>query len=142
MSYSQLIQPVSAVVRAVWPQIGELLAALNLHYDAATVDWPQLYNAGCTRDSRNGDLPHHIATAAQLDAGIAEFEQVLRDLQPVTPTVITIARSAEDDYCPVDQVEDIQERVWRTLQRVYGHELSAKPICYYKEDDWSFDRPL
>lgn len=97
-----------------------------------------MYNAGCTRDSRCGDLPHHESTLAEIDRYVRHFEDMLRELLPAVPTVITVARSSDDDYCPVPQVDMIQERVWKTLSRVYGDQLSAQPILYYKEPDWSF----
>lgn len=108
-----------------------------MYYEAAAIDWMAVFNAGCTRDSRCGDLPHHESTPAVIDKYVKHFEEMLYELLPAVPTVITVARSSEDDYCPSHQVDDIQERVWKTLQRVYGDQLSGQPILYYKEDDWS-----
>lgn len=125
-------------VQRVWPLLTELCERLRDNYACADIDWMLVYNAGCTRDSVGGDLPHHESTASELDEMVGHFERMLRGLQPAAvPTVITVARSSLDDYCPAEQVDDIQQRVWQALTRVYGERLAAKPILYYADEEWT-----
>lgn len=65
------------------------------------------------------DLPHHISSDDEIDSLISRVEQIL--LSQPRPTVITIARSSSDDYCPLDQVEHIQSRTLDMLSRIYGN---------------------
>lgn len=92
------------------------------------------YNAGCTCDST--DLPHHESSSEEINSLIEQFKQFLHGLQ-LPPTIITISRSSSDDYCPVDQVEDIQIKVLNALKEVYGPKLTNDPIHYYKDQEWN-----
>lgn len=98
------------------------------------IEWSNIFNAGCTFDSN--DLPHHISTEDQILALISHFKQFLQASVP-TPSIITISRSSDGDYCPVEQVEFIQQRVLNVIYEVYGDRANSKPIFYYKDEEWT-----
>ncbi|KAG4066439.1 hypothetical protein HA402_007075 [Bradysia odoriphaga] len=122
---------VPEILKSVWSQINELVADVQANY--SDVNWTLIYDAGCTCDTT--DLPHHESPLEEINMLIDQFKQFLRGLQ-LPPTIVTISRSSYDDYCPVDQVEHIQEKVLNALQEVYGDRISNKPILDYKDEEW------
>lgn len=86
-------------------------------YDKESFDWSVLLNAGLTRDAT--DLPHHVSTEQELSGLCEQFRTFLRSLES-PPTAITISRSSEDNYCPPEQVDSIQENVLNILEELYG----------------------
>ncbi|XP_059622436.1 UPF0489 protein C5orf22 homolog [Phlebotomus argentipes] len=96
---------------------------------SATIDWEIIHSAGCTLDTTQ--LPHHEATDAELRDSLATLKSFLMCHPP--PTIITISRSTDDDYCPAHQVEDIQTALLDTLRDIYSESL-AEPQLFYKED--------
>ena len=86
------------------------------------------YGAGLDEHS----LPHHISSRQELTL---MFEQMLKFFQIYLatnkPGVVTLARSSLDDYCPVDQVDFIQEEMLSCLRSYFGHDsLSSINLCY------------
>lgn len=108
-----------------------LIADMKAKYE--NIDWMLVNSAGCTYDKV--ELPHHESSDEQIVTLMVKFEAFLREL-PKKPIIITVSRSTEDDYCPADQVEKIQDDVLRVLKKVYGTELSEKPILRYKDEEW------
>ena len=47
------------------------------------------------------------------------FKKFLLELKK-PPTLITIARSTNDDYCPKEQVNYIQKNILEILENVFG----------------------
>lgn len=129
-----IAQPRSQPVEAVWLELNELVESVRNAYKDEKIDWNLIYDAGCTRDTT--DLPHHESSEAEIDQLLEHFERFLRRLDG-EPTVVTISRSSEDDYCPLHQVEDIQAMVLDVLNRVYGDRISENPILHYKDQQWS-----
>lgn len=93
-----------------------------------------IFNAGCTFDTN--DLPHHISTNDEIRRMVHMFKRFLKGLL-YSPCIITISRSSDDDYCPTEQVDFIQELVLQTIYDVYGERINSKPILHYKDDDWN-----
>ena len=93
----------------------------------AKIDWEVLHNAGCTCDDT--DLPHHVSSVEEIAFMMYELrvslESWVSDLGK--PLAVTVARSSLDDFCPPDQVENIQkdtlEVISSTLQQVVVHLL-------------------
>ncbi|XP_026666876.1 UPF0489 protein C5orf22 homolog [Ceratina calcarata] len=84
-------------------------------YKQSEIDWKIIHDAGCTRDDT--DLPHHITTPNDLDRLITgTFRSFLAAL-PAPPTIVTIARSSEDEYCPSEVVDQIQIGVLDELRQ-------------------------
>lgn len=102
-------------------------------YKEEDVDWKLVNDAGCTFDS--SDLPHHESTMEEIQNLLKCFKTFLRQLNK-SPTIITISRSSEDDYCPPHQVDEIQTLVLNALTDVYGMELDDTPILRYLNDEW------
>ncbi|NXC51280.1 CE022 protein, partial [Penelope pileata] len=79
-------------------------------------DYEMVHQAGLTCDYV--ELPHHVSSEEEIE-GLVESIKVLLKSMP-KPTLVTIARSSLDDYCPSEQVDIIQEKVLNLLGLVYG----------------------
>ncbi|XP_074057821.1 UPF0489 protein C5orf22 homolog [Macrotis lagotis] len=81
-----------------------------------TPDYEMVHQAGLTCDY--SELPHHISTEQEIECLIQSLKNLLKNLPK--PTLVTIARSSLDDYCPSEQVDSIQEKVLNVLHTLYG----------------------
>lgn len=99
-----------------------------------TIDWVLINDAGCTLDVI--DLPHHESSTEEIDELISKFSVFLSKL-PTPPTIVTISRSSVDDYCPIEHVDLIQDKVVESLKQIYGEKISGEPILDYKNQEWS-----
>ncbi|XP_042317717.1 UPF0489 protein C5orf22 homolog [Sceloporus undulatus] len=79
-------------------------------------DYEMVHQAGLTCDY--SEIPHHVSTEKEIEGLIQSVKHLLRNLPK--PTLVTIARSSLDDYCPAEQVELIQEKVVNVLRSIYG----------------------
>ncbi|XP_054732580.1 UPF0489 protein C5orf22 homolog [Anastrepha obliqua] len=123
----------SIITQETLIRIQNLMISMHQYYPDSEIDWLLIYDAGSTTD-HNG-LPHHVSTPPELEQYFAKFKNVIQNL-PVPPVLITMACSAEDDYCPKEQVEFIQERVLDVLHEVFGERLHDTPIRYYLDEEW------
>ncbi|KAH8244079.1 hypothetical protein KR038_000440 [Drosophila bunnanda] len=117
----------------VYAKIVSLAEQLQEKYPDDEIDWHLIFDSGSTTD--NNGLPHHISTAEELESYFTNFKRFIERL-PVPPVAITMAHSAQDDYCPQDQVAFIEERVLRLLKEVFGEKLHDKAILHYMDDPW------
>ncbi|NXD80444.1 CE022 protein, partial [Halcyon senegalensis] len=79
-------------------------------------DYEMVHQAGLTCDYM--ELPHHVSTEEEIESLIQSVKVLLKDIPK--PTLVTVARSSLDDYCPSEQVDTIQEKVLNLLSSVYG----------------------
>ncbi|NXS54129.1 CE022 protein, partial [Brachypteracias leptosomus] len=79
-------------------------------------DYEMVHQAGLTCDYM--ELPHHVSTEEEIENLIQSIKTLLKDIPK--PTLVTVARSSLDDYCPSEQVDIIQEKVLSLLSSVYG----------------------
>ncbi|XP_029039903.2 UPF0489 protein C5orf22 homolog [Osmia bicornis bicornis] len=99
-------------------------------YKQSEIDWKIIHDAGCTRDDT--DLPDHVTKPQDLDRLITgTFRSFLAAL-PAPPTIVTIARSSEDEYCPIEDVDQIQLGVLDELrQRLENVDIQ---LAYQEEE--------
>lgn len=121
------------ITPAIYDKIKQLVESLQTKYADDEIDWLLIFDSGSTTDT-NG-LPHHISSETELETYYSSFKEFLLHL-PHPPVLVTIARSAEDDYCPQNQVNCIQERVIKILLDVFGDKIHEKPIMYYLDEEW------
>ncbi|KAM3840352.1 UPF0489 protein C5orf22 homolog isoform 1-T1 [Vipera latastei] len=88
----------------------------NLKDRMGTPDYEMVHQAGLTCDY--SEIPHHVSTEEEIESFVQSIQHLLGSLPK--PTLVTIARSSLDDYCPAEQVEFIQEKVLNVLHSVYG----------------------
>ncbi|NXD07353.1 CE022 protein, partial [Nothocercus nigrocapillus] len=79
-------------------------------------DYEMVHQAGLTCDYI--ELPHHVSTEEEIEGLIRSVKVLLKNMPK--PTLVTVARSSLDDYCPSEQVDVIQEKVLDLLHSVYG----------------------
>lgn len=104
------------------PKQREYMSALILDlvrecHEESGVDWELVHDAGCTIDDDAHQLPHHVSSKEEIDSLVEAFRSLVTRLPQ--PTVVTMARSSEDDYCPPHQVDAIQEAVCAFLRKTY-----------------------
>ncbi|XP_077285628.1 misexpression suppressor of ras 6 [Arctopsyche grandis] len=107
-------------------EVCELVRAVRRHYSDKEIDWLSIHDAGCTCD--NTDLPHHVATDDEFQDYITGHFRELLGALPHPPTIITISRSSQDDYCPQEQVDAIQAAVLDELNSRFPVDV---PISQY-----------
>ncbi|CAI9744510.1 Hypothetical predicted protein [Octopus vulgaris] len=97
----------------------DLLTCLvdSLHKNPSTpIDFLILHDAGCTCDDT--ELPHHVSSLAQIEQ-LIKYTDIFMSHLP-KPKLVTIARSVSDEYCPPEQVENIQDAVVSLLDSRYA----------------------
>ncbi|CAK8673278.1 UPF0489 protein C5orf22-like [Clavelina lepadiformis] len=90
-------------------------ASLNKKLDDEDIEI--FHGAGCA--TGDAGLPHHVSSADEIDRLIDCVEYILKQINP--PKLITIARSSIDDYCPADQVDDIQHKTEANLCKLFNN---------------------
>lgn len=113
----------NVITPEIYLRIVRLAEQLQQKYPDDEIDWHLIFDSGSTTD--NNGLPHHISTAEELESYFVNFKRFLERL-PVPPVAITMAHSAQDDYCPQDQVAFIEERVLGLLKEVLGRNFTIK----------------
>ncbi|XP_063241542.1 UPF0489 protein C5orf22 homolog [Bacillus rossius redtenbacheri] len=82
------------------------------------VDWEMVHEAGCTCDDT--ELPHHVSSREDISEMVQSSFTTLLELLPSKPTVITVSRSSDDDYCPPQDVDFIQGAVLKALDNRFS----------------------
>lgn len=93
--------------------VSKLRVEIESHYPSTDIDWSIIHNAGCTCD--NTELPHHISNTEEISR-LVDLTKNLAKRLPSKPRLVTVARSSLDDFCPVESVDGIQERVVRAIE--------------------------
>lgn len=114
---------------SVTQKVAAIRSKLRKFYKEKLIDWELIHDAGCTCDDT--ELPDHITETSELVLFIKQcFHSFLNQL-PHEPTIITISRSTEDDYCPGEDVEFIQQNVLACLKEKFN---TDEPILDYLMD--------
>uniref|UniRef100_A0A2P2I9F5 UPF0489 protein C5orf22 homolog n=1 Tax=Hirondellea gigas TaxID=1518452 RepID=A0A2P2I9F5_9CRUS len=91
------------------------------------IDWLIIHDAGCTWDSSTQVLPHHPSTDDEIRTTLYHATTFLDNFVP--PTLVTVARSSLDDYCPPDKVDFVQELFCAYMRSKYE---SLECILHYQ----------
>lgn len=91
------------------------------------IDAALLHEFGCTTD--DPELPHHISGDAEISSLLFSLEKYVTSLD-TPPTLVTISRSSIDDYCPSNQVDQIQNRVVESLHKIFEN---VEVFNHYKD---------
>ncbi|KAH3768386.1 UPF0489 protein C5orf22 homolog [Dreissena polymorpha] len=121
------VQPAANINHPRSATISALMACLQAR-TPGSVDVALLHDAGCTCDDT--ELPHHVSTNTQIAVLVDSVQELLSYLPK--PTLVTIARSSLDDYCPANQVDMIQDMVLTALQDLY---LEVQVSLLYEETE-------
>lgn len=95
------------------------------------IDFEILHLYGSGIDS--SDLPHHVSSDTELEFFFEKFENFLTfyfkefDLKP---GLITIARSSLDDYCPIIQVNSIQDKILGIIEIFFKNCINKVNYAY------------
>ncbi|XP_069814238.1 UPF0489 protein C5orf22 homolog isoform X2 [Dendropsophus ebraccatus] len=99
------------------PKMSSLVQLVNsLKSRMEAPDYEMIHQAGLTCDY--AELPHHVSSEMEIECLIQSMKHLLKHLPK--PTLVTLARSSLDDYCPSEQVDYIQEKVLDVLRSLYG----------------------
>ncbi|XKL68002.1 hypothetical protein PGB90_003493 [Kerria lacca] len=93
------------------------------------IDWLLIHDMGCTCDDT--ELPHQVNERIHIEEYIKLFSTFLKII-PRTSAVVTISRSSEDDYCPPEDVDFIQEKILSSLR---NHFQSIDVKLIYEESE-------
>lgn len=102
-------------------------------YKDSEINWTLVHDAGCTIDDT--DLPHHVTSQQDLDRLITGTFRSFLAVLPAPPTIVTVARSSYDEYCPPEDVDQIQVGVLDELKQRIAAEVDTK-LLYLEEDTY------
>ncbi|XP_071628562.1 UPF0489 protein C5orf22 homolog [Temnothorax longispinosus] len=111
--------------------VDRLFQEVTSAYRDPEIDWMLVYNAGSTIDDTV--LPEHVTEPNDLDRLINGTFRLFLTALPTSPTIVTIARSSEDDYTPLESVDQIQVDVLDQLRERLGPEIDIKLI--YQDEE-------
>ena len=86
------------------------------------IDLEILHEYGSGMD--DSPLPHNVSTNEEIRLMISKFKEFLQKYfqnGQKRPTIVTIARSSLDDYCPPDQVDYIQQETIESLRSYFNN---------------------
>lgn len=95
--------------------IKEMKGFLGTIHKNSFIDTEYLHTSGIVTD-----LPVHCSSEEEITGLLSTVSQNLKKIT-LTPTLVTIARSTEDEYTPPTQVESIQQQVLETLRGLYSN---------------------
>jgi hypothetical protein len=100
----------------------EKLDELATIFKRENIDIEIIHSYGSGLDEH--DLPHHVSSTDQIEKMINDFSFFINKYlvsMKLSPSIITIARSSLDGYCPDDQVEFIQEEIISKIKKDLGN---------------------
>lgn len=95
------------------------------------IDFEIIHSYGSGMDEKA--LPHHISSQKEINEMIDKFEQFIGKYLlniSIKPSVVTIARSSLDDYCPTDQVNFIQDETLNVIKKSFGKYVNSVKSDY------------
>jgi len=111
-------------------QVKDLYEKIQCAYPETEIEWMIVHDAGCTIDEN--EIPHHVTDRRHLDHYLNKVFPAFLDKLPGRPSIVTISRSSEDDYCPKEDVEFIQDAVLSALKKKFEN---VKITLDYCDDD-------
>lgn len=96
------------------------------------LDLELLHSFGSGLDDRS--LPDHVSDKAECEQMIESFrvfvENYLKGNESARPSLVTIARSSLDDYCPPEQVDSIQSMTIEVIQEKWKNFIGSFKYNY------------
>ena len=95
------------------------------------IDFDLLHLYGSGIDST--DLPHHVSSDSELELFFEKFEKILTvyfEKCVLKPGLVTIARSSLDDYCPINQVNFIQDKILGIIENFFENSINKVNFLY------------
>jgi len=109
------------------------LVSLKKIFIRDSLDIEILHEYGSSLDECQ--LPEHVSTNEEVCFMMDQMVQFLRIYMPrggsLRPGCITIARSSLDDYCPVSQVDFIQEETLKRIREYFNKSNDINLINYF-----------
>lgn len=96
-----------------------------------SLDFEILHSFGSGLDDRS--LPDHVSTNDELEDMFKCFNLFLNKYlrtNELIPSILTIARSSLDDYCPPNQVDYIQEQTLNSVQKFFKKSINSVNKCF------------
>lgn len=94
------------------------------------LDLDILHSYGSGLDDRS--LPDHVSSddeIVNMNASLSVFFRKYLNSAP-PPSIVTIARSSLDDYCPPKQVDFIQEQTLKIVKEQWNGLVNSVKTCY------------
>ena len=66
-------------------------------------------------------MPHHVSSNEEI-SNLFQQSQIFLQHLGIPPTIVTVARSSLDDFCPENQVEMIQAQLTDLLKILVGED--------------------
>lgn len=99
-----------------------------------SLDLEILHSFGSGLDDRS--LPDHVSDESEIKEMISKFSSFLTryfrggDISAVSPSIVTIARSSLDEYCPPQQVDFIQELTLDSIKSCWKELINSIKLNY------------
>ncbi|KAI0977925.1 hypothetical protein GJ496_010219 [Pomphorhynchus laevis] len=97
-------------------EIDDQFAALIKTIDELDIDWHLIHDHGVSMG--NSRLPHHQSSDEQINYLLSGTERILASIK-CPPSIVTIARSVELNYCPTDKAPRIESLVLDRLKDLF-----------------------
>lgn len=95
------------------------------------IDFEILHSYGTGLDECS--LPHYVSTDDELTIAVRDFNSFIEKYfidKNLTPSIVTIARSSLDDYCPPNQVNSIQKYIIDSINDKFNNDVTSIQYLY------------
>jgi hypothetical protein len=102
--------------RPLNPNEAEIKSIIGQERSGQIIEAIDIHTAGIT-----SDLPHHISSQDEINSLLDLYGLLLKQLTAISqPALVVIARSSNDDYTPIHQVDYIQQNVTDIISTLFS----------------------